>query len=82
VNVTPRSVIEVDDTIDDATARAIEDAIWNRIGARHAASRPHDLGVYAGTYGEGRSQTLAIAQMLVARRIGLIADQLSGAVAV
>jgi phosphoribulokinase len=78
----PRSVIEVDDTIDDATARAIEDAIWNRIGARHAASRPHDLGAYAGTYGEGRSQTLAIAQMLVARRIGLIADQLSGAVAV
>jgi phosphoribulokinase len=77
----PRTIIEVDETIDDRSARAIEDAIWNRIGARHAASRPSDLGAYSGQYGEGRSRTLGIAQMLVARRIALIADQLSASVA-
>lgn len=77
----PRTVIEVDETIDEATARAVEDAIWDRIGARHAASRPSDLGAFEGPYGPGRSQTLAIAQMLIARRIALIAEHLSGAVA-
>ena len=77
----PRTVIEVDDTIDETTARAIEDAIWERIGARHAASRPSDLGAFDGKYGPGRSQTLAITQMLIARRIALVAEHLSGAVA-
>jgi phosphoribulokinase len=77
----PRTIIEVDETIDEATARAVEDAIWDRIGARHAASRPSDLGAYESAYGQGRSQTLAIAQMLIARRIALIAEHLSDAVA-
>lgn len=76
-----RTLIDVDARIDDATARQVEDTLWSRIGARHAAARPDDLGTYTDPAGNRRSHTLAVAQLLVARRIGLVADQLSGAVA-
>jgi phosphoribulokinase len=78
----PRSVTEVDADIDDRTARGIADAIWSRIGHRHASTRPAELGMHSGMDGEQVSHTLALAQLLVARRIALVADHLSGAVAV
>ncbi|MDB5027685.1 MAG: putative Phosphoribulokinase/uridine kinase family [Candidatus Eremiobacteraeota bacterium] len=78
----PRSIIEVDATIDEETTHDLEDAIWREMGQRHAATRPPQLGTYSGPGGEQRSRALALGQLLVARRIGLIADQLSGAIAV
>lgn len=78
----PRSITEVDADIDDQTARSIADAIWSRIVPRHASTRPARLGAHTGADGERVSHTLALAQLLVARRIALVADHLSGAVAV
>jgi phosphoribulokinase len=78
----PATFIEVDADIDAATAEPIEDAIWNRIEARHARSRPASLGTYSDSRGKHVSHTLALAQLLVARRIGLVADRLAQAVAV
>jgi len=78
----PRSITEVDAGIGDADARTIADAIWNRIGHRHASTRPARLGAHSAANGEEISPTLALAQLLVARRIALVADHLSGAIAV
>ena len=78
----PGTIIEVDGGISDATARRIEDQMWQRIGARHAARRPEQLGTFEDPSGTHTSHALAIAQLLVARRIGLVADQLAGALAV
>jgi phosphoribulokinase len=78
----PRSVTEVDADIDDADSRTIADAIWSRIGHRHASTRPAQLGAHSSADGERVSHTLALAQLLVARRIALVADHLSGAIAV
>jgi phosphoribulokinase len=77
----PRTLIDVDESIDEATATRVEDALWAKIGARHATSRPSTHGAFDDPSGERRSHTLAVAQLLIARRIGLVADQLSGAVA-
>jgi phosphoribulokinase len=78
----PRSITEVDADIDEHTARTIADAIWSRIGHRHAATRPAGLGMHSSADGEQISHSLALAQLLVARRIALVADHLSGAIAV
>ena len=78
----PGTIIEVDADIDEATARAVEDELWKRIGARHASTRPATLGAYTDRDGEHRSHPLALAQLLLARRIGLVADELSRAAAV
>lgn len=78
----PRTVIQVDADIDAPTAVAIENGIWDRIGARHASTRPPSLGTFTDKDSEHVSHTLALAELLVARRIGLVADELSGAIAV
>jgi phosphoribulokinase len=78
----PRSVVEVDAGIDEPSARAIADAIWNSIGHRHASSRPERLGAHSTADGPAISRALALTQLLVARRIALVADHLSGAMAV
>jgi phosphoribulokinase len=78
----PRSIIEVDANIDDAAAGTIADAIWNGIGQRHASTRPERLGAHSTADGVAISHALALTQLLVARRIALVADHLSGAIAV
>ncbi len=78
----PRSVIEVDADISDAAARSISDALLSAIGARNAPSRPKRLGTHADDGGPAVSAPLALTQLLIARRIALIADHLSGAIAV
>jgi uridine kinase len=75
----PRTILEVDSTIDDASAGFIEDAIWKRIGTRHATVRPDRLGLYSDARGQHTSPMLALAQLFVALRICLIADQLQKA---
>ncbi len=78
----PRSIIEVDANIDAATARTIADAIWNSIGQRHASARPDRLGAHSSPDGVAVSRALALTQLLVARRIALVADHLSETIAV
>ena len=78
----PRTIIEVDADIDAATAEPIEDALFSRIDTPHTRMRPASLGTYTDPTGKHVSHTLALAQLLVARRIGLVAERLSEAVGV
>jgi phosphoribulokinase len=75
----PRTILEVDSSIDESSARFLEDAIWKRIGTRHATVRPERLGMYADEGGKDSSPTLALTQLFVALRICLVADQLQSA---
>jgi phosphoribulokinase len=77
----PRTILEVDSSIDEASARFLEDAIWKRIGTRHATVRPKRLGVFSDQGGQDSSPTLALTQLFVALRICLVADQLQSAAA-
>ena len=76
----PRTIIEVDTAIDAATARRVEDKLWSQIAPRDMVRPP--VGTYRDMDGNHRSPALAIAQLLVARRISLVAEELAGAVAV
>jgi phosphoribulokinase len=77
----PRTILEVDSAIDDASARVLEDAIWNRIGNRYAARRPAQLGVFNDASGDRCSPMLALTQLFVALRICLVANELHDAAA-
>jgi phosphoribulokinase len=78
----PRTILEVDANIDAASAKFLEDAIWNRIGTRHVTVRPDRLGVFSSGEGEGSSPMLALTQLFVALRICLVANGLADAAAV
>ena len=78
----PRTILEVDGTIDEPSARFLEDAIWKRIGNRHATVRPERLGLFTDEAGSHSSPMLALTQLFVALRICLVANELSDAAAV
>jgi phosphoribulokinase len=71
----PRTIIELDGDVDDETAAAVQDEIWKHMGAHHHWRRPERLGVFSDGRGTRISHTLALAQLLIARRICLVADQ-------
>jgi phosphoribulokinase len=75
----PRTILEVDSTIDETSALFLEDAIWKRIGTRYATVRPERLGVFLDEHGQNSSPLLAVTQLFVALRICLVADQLQSA---
>jgi phosphoribulokinase len=77
----PRTIIELDGDVDDATALLVQDEIWSSMGARHHAGRSDRLGVFSDADGERVSHTLAISQLLIARRICLVLDELEAGVA-
>lgn len=77
----PRTIIELDGDIDDVTAADVQSEIWAHMGAQHHGLRPDQLGVFDDGTGSRVSQTLALSQLLIARRICLVLDQLAGAVA-
>lgn len=77
----PRTIIELDGDIDHVTAGDVQSEIWTHMGAQHHGLRPDRLGVFDDGGGSHVSQTLALSQLLIARRICLVLDQLAGAVA-
>ncbi|GAC1575767.1 MAG: hypothetical protein NVS3B7_08360 [Candidatus Elarobacter sp.] len=77
----PRTVIELDGNVDDATAGAVEAELWEHMGSRHHGLRPERLGIFLERGVERASHTLALSQLLIARRICLVLDQLSNAAA-
>lgn len=77
----PHTILDVDSAIDDAAARVLEDAIWNRIGSRYATRRPAQLGVYNDASGDRRSPMLALTQLFVALRMCLVANEFHDAAA-
>ncbi len=72
----PETIIELDGHIDPALAESVEDRLWQHVGS-HAHTRPKRLGEFAGE--DGRPQTsysLALAQLLIARRVVLVENEL------
>jgi hypothetical protein len=71
----PETIIEIDGQIADDVAEAVQDKIWAHMDS-HAHLRPARLGEFTGTKGVHVSHSLAIAQLLIARRVVLIENAL------
>jgi hypothetical protein len=67
----PETIIELDGQIADDVARAVQDKIWAHMDS-HAHLRPERLGEFNGAKGVQVSHSLALAQLLIARRVVLI----------
>jgi phosphoribulokinase len=72
----PETLIELDGHIDGATALTVEDKIWSHLQTRQSV-RPETLGEFNDADGTARtSYSLALAQLLIARRVVLIENEL------
>jgi len=72
----PETVIDLDGHIEAATAEALEDKIWSHMES-HAHLRPKRLGEFTDSAGMRRvGYTLALAQLLIARRVVLVENEL------
>ncbi len=72
----PQTLIELEGDIDPETAEAVEDKIWSHM-ATHAHLRPERLGEFADAHGNLKiGYTLALAQLLIARRVALVENEL------
>jgi phosphoribulokinase len=71
----PETIIEIDGQIADGVAEAVQDKIWAHMDS-HAHLRPERLGEFNGPNGSGVSHSLALAQLLIARRVVLIENAL------
>lgn len=71
----PQTVIELDGHVDPATAQALEDRVWSSMDS-HAHLRPERLGEFFDRSGVRHSHTLALAQLLIARRVALVENEL------
>jgi phosphoribulokinase len=72
----PVTVIELDGHIDSTTAEAVEDKIWAHMDS-HAHLRPERLGEFRDGQGNTKiGYALALAQLLIARRVVLIENEL------
>jgi phosphoribulokinase len=79
----PETIIELDGRIADDVAEAVQDKIWRHMDS-HAHLRPERLGEFNGPSGVAVSHSLALAQLLIARRVVLVENTLleaTGAVA-
>ncbi len=79
----PETIIELDGQIADDVAQAVQDKIWAHMDS-HAHLRPPRLGEFNSGKGVQVSHSLALAQLLIARRVVLIENGLlekAGAVA-
>ncbi len=71
----PETVIELDGTIETDEAEALESKLWGYID-RDARERPAELGEFTSAHGEAQtSYALALAQLLIARRVVLIENE-------
>ncbi len=71
----PETVIEIDGRIDDALSDSIQDKIWSHMDS-HAHLRPERLGEFVDARGPRTSHSLALAQLLIARRVCLVENDL------
>jgi hypothetical protein len=70
-NETAHSILELDGRCDDTTARALQDKIWSHMET-HAHLRPETLGEFNDASGARISHTLALAQLVIARRVAMV----------
>jgi phosphoribulokinase len=72
----PETIIELEGDIAPSAAEAVEDKIWSHMDS-HAHLRPERLGQFTDGHGDTKiSYSLALAQLLIARRIVLIENEL------
>jgi len=72
----PETIIELEGTIEPHVAEAVEDKIWSHMDT-HAHLRPERLGEFKDAHGESKmSYSIALAQLLIARRVVLIENEL------
>jgi phosphoribulokinase len=69
------TVLELDGACDDDTAYALQDKIWSNMES-HAHLRPEALGIFVDALGRRASHTLALAQLVIARRVALVENEL------
>jgi phosphoribulokinase len=70
------TIVNFDAEIDDQTSNAVQDKIWQHMDT-HAHLRPERLGEFKDAGGNFRmSHTLALAQLLIARRVALVENEL------
>ncbi len=69
------TIVELDGHVDDGTALAMEDRVWSSMET-HAHLRPERLGQFYDRTGLRHSHTLALAQLLIARRVALVENEL------
>lgn len=74
------TIIELDGQIGDDVALAVQDKIWSHIPS-HAHLRPERLGEFSDARGQRVSHSLALAQLLIARRVALVENEMTAAVA-
>ncbi|HTJ26557.1 MAG TPA: phosphoribulokinase [Candidatus Limnocylindria bacterium] len=77
----PRTIIELDGDVDAVTAAEVQELILSHMDARHRPAEIGTLGLFRDARGERVSHTLALAQLLIARRICLVADERSAVAA-
>jgi phosphoribulokinase len=68
------TIVELDGHCDDRTARALQDKIWMHM-ASHVHLRKDVLGQFEDVRGLRTSHTLALAQLLIARRVALVEER-------
>jgi hypothetical protein len=72
----PETIIELDGHIERPDAEALEDRIWSHMES-HKHLRPEKLGEFKDASGTPKtSYSLALAQLLIARRVVLIENEL------
>jgi phosphoribulokinase len=71
----PETIIELDGQIASDVADAVQDKIWAHMDS-HIHLRPERLGEFTGAKGVQVSHSLALAQLLIARRVVLIENAL------
>lgn len=75
------TILELDGACDEVTALALQDKIWSHMES-HAHLRPDALGTFVDAQGARVSHTLALAQLVIARRVALVENELAMAAAV
>lgn len=75
------TVLELEGACGDETAQALQDKIWSHMES-HAHLRPEELGTFSDARGPRISHTLALAQLVIARRVALVENELHMAAAV
>ena len=71
------TIIELDGRIAASVALSVQDKIWKHMGT-HAHLRPARLGMISDANGTRSSHSLALAQLLIARRVCLVENELLG----
>lgn len=71
----PETIIEIDGGVEDSLSHALQDKIWAHMDS-HAHLRPAALGTFNDASGTRISHSLALAQLLIARRVCLVENEL------